>query len=86
MTLDLDVVVKRLKVRRLIFQTLILGEFVAEAHSQVVQFAILVKNHFQGELIDFSFCVQQVHYLLLIILFWIKDDGDQVTEVWTGRS
>jgi hypothetical protein len=45
-TLHLDIIIEGLVVRRLIFQTLVLGKFVAEAHRQIVQLPFLVENHF----------------------------------------
>ena len=74
MTLHLDVIIEGLVVRRLILQTLVLGEFVAEAHRQIVQLPFLVENHFQSEFVDFSVGVQQVYRLFFLLLFCIVKD------------
>ena len=44
--MNIDIVVKGLRMGFFIFQSLVLGELVLEAHCKVVQLLFLVEDHF----------------------------------------
>ena len=76
--------------RRLVLQSLILGEFVLEVHRQVVQLALLVEDHLQVQLINAlllhhaEICrvagidLEQVYHLLFVDLRRVDRDCSEV--------
>ena len=78
--------------RRLVLQSLILGEFVLEVHRQVVQLALLVEDHLQVQLINAlllhhaEICrvagidLEQVYHLLFVDLCGVDRDCSEVID------
>ena len=78
--------------RRLVLQSLILGEFVLEVHRQVVQLALLVEDHLQVQLINALLLhhavicrvttanLEQINHLLFVDLRGVDRDCCEVID------